>query len=120
MSGPTEQQVRDALNNVPEAAKLIDGIAAKDGHIQVALAIDPKAAKQMEPVRKAAETALRAMPGVLSATVVLTAAAAAAPKPAPQAAPAGHAQAVLADWQLYRWRRHAEGYFMVTTARGAS
>lgn len=93
MSGPTEQQVRDALNNVPEAAKLIDGVAAKDGHIQVALAIDPKAAKQMEPVRKAAETALRAMPGVLSATVVLTAAAAPAPKPAPQAAPAGHAQA---------------------------
>ena len=91
MSGPTEQQVRSALNNVPEAAKLVDGIAVKDGHIQVALAIDPKAASQMEPVRKAAETALRALDGVLSATVVLTAAAAPAPKPAPQAAPAGHA-----------------------------
>jgi ATP-binding protein involved in chromosome partitioning len=94
MSGPTEQQVRDALNNVPEAAKLVDGIAAKDGHIQVALAIDPKAATQMEPVRKAAEETLRGLQGVLSATVVLTAADApapkSAPKPAPQAAPAGH------------------------------
>ena len=102
MPGPTEQQVRAALDAVPEAASRIDGIAAKDGHIQVALAIDPAAAKQMEPVRKAAEEALRKLPGVLSATVVLTAAAAAPgasalpPSPprgtngrgAPQAAPA--------------------------------
>lgn len=102
MPGPSEQQVRAALDTVPEAASRLDGLAVKDGHVQVALAIDPAKAQQMEPVRKAAEESLRKLPGVLSATVVLTAAAgpgASAARPqqpapaangrgAPQAAPA--------------------------------
>ncbi|MCA8930093.1 MAG: Mrp/NBP35 family ATP-binding protein [Alphaproteobacteria bacterium] len=73
MAGPTEAQVRAELAKVPGAGQLLDGVAVKDGHIQVALAIDPAQAQQAEPVRRQAETALRALPGVLSATVVLTA-----------------------------------------------
>ncbi len=84
MAGPTEAQVRDALATVNGAAAMLDGVAVKDGHIQVALAVDPAKAQQAEPVRKAVEVALRALPGVLSATVVLTAASDPAPK---QAAP---------------------------------
>ena len=85
MAGPTEQQVRQALRALPGVAPLVDSVAAKDGHIQVALLADPKSPKTAEPARREAEAALKAMPGVLSATVVLTA----ARDPAPaQAAPA--------------------------------
>ena len=90
MAGPTEAQVRAQLASVPGVDRMLDGIAVKDGHIQVALAINPAEAKQAEPSRRAAEQALRAMPGVLSATVVLTAVsdpAAKGPAPAKPAQP---------------------------------
>lgn len=73
MSGPTEAQIRAALAQIPGVERMLDGVAAKDGHVQVALAVDPAAAQRAEPTRKTAEEALRALPGVLSATVVLTA-----------------------------------------------
>ena len=84
MVGPTETQVRAQLASVPGVDRMLEGIALKDGHVQVALAVDPAAAKQAEPARKAAEEALRSMPGVLSATVVLTAASDPAPKAPPR------------------------------------
>ena len=88
MAGPTETQVRAQLASVSGVDRMLDGIALKDGHVQVALAVDPAAAKQAEPARKAAEEALRSMPGVLSATVVLTAASDPAPKAPPRGKPA--------------------------------
>lgn len=91
MAGPTEAQVRETLAAVNGAMSLLDGVAVKDGHIQVALAIDPTKAEQAEPVRKAAEVALRVLPGVLSATVVLTATSEPGSKPAPKQAPAAPA-----------------------------
>ena len=92
MPGPTEAQVRETLEKVPEAARIVDGVVIKGGHIQVSLAIDPAQAKGAEPIRKAAEDVLRAMPGILSATVVLTAArepAPAQPSPAERKAAGG-------------------------------
>lgn len=85
MAGPSEADIRKTLASVPGVDRLLEGIAARDGHVQVSLAVDPAAAKQAEPVRQAAEAAIRAMPGILSATAVLTAAREPAPKP--QAAP---------------------------------
>lgn len=87
MAGPTEAQIRAALGTVPGAEQMLDGVALKDGHVQIALAVDPAAAKQAEPVRGAVEQALRKLPGVLSATVVLTATRDPAPKAQRQAPP---------------------------------
>ena len=66
MAGPTEAQVRAIVATVPGAAQMLDGVASKDGHVQVALAIDPADAKRAEPVRRVVEQALRGLEGVLS------------------------------------------------------
>jgi ATP-binding protein involved in chromosome partitioning len=73
MASPTEQQVRSALAALPGVAPLVEGVAVKDGHVQVSLSAAPKSPKTAEPARKEAEAALAKLPGVLSATVVLTA-----------------------------------------------
>ncbi|RMD90757.1 MAG: DUF59 domain-containing protein, partial [Alphaproteobacteria bacterium] len=71
----------------------VSGLVVRDGHVGFAIDLgdDPQAVDK-EPLREAAEKAVRALPGVLSATVVLTAehasAAAPAPSPGPQAAAA--------------------------------
>ncbi len=66
-------------------AGLVDGVAVKDGAVQVALRADRSTAPAMERARVAAETALRGTPGVHQASVVLTGAKA-APAPASPAA----------------------------------
>jgi len=79
MAEVTEAAVRAALAGVAHggrdlvAAGLVGGVAIRGGSVQATLEIDPREAKAMEPARKAAEAAIRALPGVLSATVVLTA-----------------------------------------------
>jgi len=65
------------------AAGMVGGLAIKAGSVQATLEVDPKEAAALEPVRKAAEAAIRAVPGVLSATVVMTAESAPAPARAP-------------------------------------
>ena len=101
MTEVTEAAVRQALSTVKHrdkdivAAGLVGGIAIKNGSVQATLEIDPKAASAMEPIRKAAEAAIRAIPGVLSATVVMTAES--QPKPPPAATPAGHGPQSNAD-----------------------
>ncbi|MCO6416852.1 Mrp/NBP35 family ATP-binding protein [Siccirubricoccus sp. KC 17139] len=79
------------------SAGMVQGLAARDGLVQFALAVPRERAREMEPLRQAAEQAAAAVPGVLSATVVLTAhREPQGPKPggAGQAAPAhGHAHA---------------------------
>lgn len=86
MAEITEAQVLDALKTIGHNGKdlvsagMISGVAIKSGAVQAALEIDPKLASEMAPIQKAAEAAIRGIPGVLSATVILTAES--APKPA--------------------------------------
>ena len=67
------------------SAGLVEGLTVRDGLVQFALAVPRERAASLEPLRRAAEQAAAAVPGVLSATVVLTAhrPAQAAPAPAP-------------------------------------
>lgn len=52
----------------------VSGLVIKDGHVGFALDVgDAEKARSKEPLRQAAENAVRGLPGVLSATVVLTA-----------------------------------------------
>ena len=55
------------------SAGLAQGVVAKGPHVGFTLEIDPAHAKVMEPVRKQAEEAVKAIPGVLSVTGVMTA-----------------------------------------------
>ncbi|HTH98068.1 MAG TPA: Mrp/NBP35 family ATP-binding protein [Stellaceae bacterium] len=76
-----EQQVMAALRGVIDplsgrdlvSAGMIQGLALKGGNVQVSIEIDPNRAPEMEPVREAAEQAVRALPGVTSVVAVLTA-----------------------------------------------
>src|SRR5690606_1983164 len=75
------------------ALGMVSGLQIRDGHVAFALEVEPERGPRLEPLRKAAETAVWALPGVLSATVTLTAERAAPkapprPAPPPQAAPA--------------------------------
>ena len=65
---------------------MVGGIAVRGGHVAVTLDVDPARGTALEPLRQACEQAVRAMPGVLSATAVMT-----SERPAPPAAPAPHA-----------------------------
>jgi ATP-binding protein involved in chromosome partitioning len=77
---PTRDEVLERLSQVrspdgrplPETATLSD-IVVSDGKVFFSLTVDAAVVKSWEPVRKAAETAVRAMPGVASALVALTA-----------------------------------------------
>jgi ATP-binding protein involved in chromosome partitioning len=60
------------------------GLAIRGDQVSLALEVDPRRGAALEPLRRAAEAAVRAIPGVGSAQVVLTAHSA---TPAPPAAP---------------------------------
>jgi ATP-binding protein involved in chromosome partitioning len=92
MAEITESAVRKALGAVidPATAKsvveqgMVGGIAVRGGHVAVTLDVDPARGTALEPLRQACEQAVRAMPGVLSATAVMTSERpASAPPPAP-------------------------------------
>ncbi|MCB2099851.1 MAG: iron-sulfur cluster carrier protein ApbC [Rhodobacterales bacterium] len=93
MSHVTEEMVLEALRAVRDPDKgadivalgMVQGLQIQDGHVAFAVVVDPQRGAAMEPVRKAAEQAVFAMDGVLSATVVLT-----AEKEGAQQAPQGH------------------------------
>jgi ATP-binding protein involved in chromosome partitioning len=55
------------------SAGMLQGLSARDGLVQFALAVPRERARALEPLRAAAERAAAAVPGVLSATCVLTA-----------------------------------------------
>ena len=61
---------------------MVQGLAARDGLVQFSLQVPRERAAQMEPLRLAAQQAAAAVPGVLNATVVLTAHREAAPQAA--------------------------------------
>ena len=105
MAAITEQQVLDALKGVRDPDKgddivslgMISGLQVKDGHVAFALEVEAERGPNLDPLRKEAEQTIHALPGVISATVVLTAerpvvaagngGAQAVPQAAPQMAP---------------------------------
>jgi ATP-binding protein involved in chromosome partitioning len=95
----TKDQVLAALDGVPspEGTPLprtgtLSEVVAGDGKVFFSITVDAAQVKAWESVRQRAEAAVRALPGVQSALVALTAerrAGAAPAQPAPGAAPAG-------------------------------
>ncbi len=77
----TERQVLDALAAVRDPDKgadvvslgMISGVVVRDGNVGFAIEVEPERGARLEPLRKAAEQAVEALPGVLSVTAVLTA-----------------------------------------------
>jgi ATP-binding protein involved in chromosome partitioning len=94
----SKEQVLAALAKVPTPggaalpeARVLSDIVVSDGKVFFSITVDAAAVKAWEPVRKAAEDAVRAVPGVQSALVALTAerAAGSANAGPPQQPPAG-------------------------------
>jgi ATP-binding protein involved in chromosome partitioning len=95
---PTKQDILDSLAKVPapDGTPLTDtdalsDVVVTDGKVFFSIAVDAAVVKAWESVRERAEKAVRAVPGVTSALVALTAerkaGAAAAPQPAGGPAP---------------------------------
>ena len=92
MAQVSEQQVLDALRGVVDRDRgqdvvglgMVQGLRVQDGHVAFALQVDPARGPDLEPLRKEAETAVHGLPGVLTASVVLTADRPPASGPAPQ------------------------------------
>ena len=63
---------RPRASPLPETGTLSD-VVATDGKVFFSISVDAGAVKAWEPVRKRAEEAVRAVPGVQSALVALTA-----------------------------------------------
>ena len=79
-------EVRDPQTGLDVvSAGWVQGLVARDGLVQFALEVPRERARALEPVRAAAERAVAAVSGVLSATCVLTAHRAAPPADAPRA-----------------------------------
>ena len=95
----TQQQVRESLAAVMSPrgvaltdAKVLSEIAVTDGKVFFSINVDAAEARAWETVRAQAETAVRAIPGVTTAMIALTAER--RPGAAPAAAPHRHAQGV--------------------------
>ncbi len=76
----TREQVMAALARVPTPggsrlteARVLSDIVVSDGKVFFSISVDAAAVKQWEPVRAAAEAAVKAVPGIQSAMVALTA-----------------------------------------------
>ena len=87
----TEDQVLTALRQVEDpsqgkdlvALDMVTGLHVKKSNVSFALQVPAHRGPAMEPVRRAAEAAVRAIPGVTSATVMVTAHSSAATAEAP-------------------------------------
>lgn len=81
MTPVTKEQILDALKTVDSgtggldiaARGWIQDVAIKDGHVAFALEVPPDLGPKLEAVRAQAEKVVYDLPGVISATVVLTA-----------------------------------------------
>src|SRR3954447_25703136 len=76
----TKEQVVEALNKVPAPdgrpltqAGVLSDVVTTDGKVFFSINMDAAEVPRWEPVRKAAEAAVHAVPGVQSAMVALTA-----------------------------------------------
>jgi ATP-binding protein involved in chromosome partitioning len=100
MAGPTEEDVKRTLGALSDpvsgrsvvAAGMIEGLVLRNNHVSFAIEVPSEHGASYEPLRKAAEEAVRRIPGILSVTAVLTAHRERAPasRPATQR-PARHA-----------------------------
>ncbi|HTW51053.1 MAG TPA: Mrp/NBP35 family ATP-binding protein [Stellaceae bacterium] len=96
MAAVTERQILDALGQVrdPErggdivSLNMVSGMVIRDGNVGFAIEVEPERGPRLEPLRKAAEAAVEALPGVVSVTAVLT-----AESRPPAGRPAPHAHA---------------------------
>ena len=87
----TEDQVLAALREVDDPSQgkdlveldMVSGLHIKQSNVSFALQVPAHRGPAMEPVRRAAEAAVRAIPGVTSATVMVTAHSSAATAEAP-------------------------------------
>jgi len=80
------------------SAGMVQGLVVRDGMVHFALQVAREAAASLEPLRATAESAARAVPGVISATAVLTAHRAEAPaRPAAPRGPASPGPMLLSD-----------------------
>jgi ATP-binding protein involved in chromosome partitioning len=81
MAEISQAQVLEALKSVndPDSGTdivtrgMVTGLVVKDGNIGFSIEVDPQRGPHMDPLRRAAEKAVEALPGVLSVTAVLTA-----------------------------------------------
>ena len=81
MARVSEGAVRTALDGVldPESGRsilalgMVQGLAVRDGHVGFSLQVAPERGAGSEPLRRAAEEAVKALPGVLTVTAVMTA-----------------------------------------------
>ncbi len=81
MADVTESQVLEALKEVRDPDRgsdivtlgMVSGLQVRDGHVAFAVEVDAQRGPRLEGLRKQAEEAVHRLPGVLSATVVLTA-----------------------------------------------
>jgi ATP-binding protein involved in chromosome partitioning len=81
MSAVTERQILDALGRVADPEKgadivslgMVSGLVIRDGNVAFAIEVESERGPRLEPLRKTAENAVEALPGVLSVTAVLTA-----------------------------------------------
>ncbi len=81
MPQATRNDVLKALDGVidPQSGRsvvqedMVQGLVLKSGHVGFALEVAPSRGAEAEPLRKACEDAVHALPGVLSVTAVLTA-----------------------------------------------
>ena len=81
MNEPSRDHVLAALRQVRHPGRgadvvglgMIAGVTVKGGHVGLVIESDPGEAPGLEPLRAACERAVRALPGVLSCTAVLTA-----------------------------------------------
>jgi ATP-binding protein involved in chromosome partitioning len=93
----SKDDILAALGGVPgpdgktplDRSGAIDGVTIRDGKVFVAIRVPPARARELEGMRAAAEARIKALSGVASALVTLTAESAGAPAPA--AAAGGHA-----------------------------
>src|SRR5438046_7481262 len=77
----TERQVLDALAAIRDPDRgadvvslgMISGVVVRDGNVGFAIEVEAERGPRLEPLRKAAEHAVEALPDVVSVTAVLTA-----------------------------------------------
>ena len=77
----TENMILDALRAVRDPDRngdivslgMVSGMVIRDGNVGFAIEVEPERGSRLEPLRKAAERAVEALPDVVSVTAVLTA-----------------------------------------------
>ena len=90
-----EAAILEALKSVRDPERgadivslgMISGLVLKQGNVGFSIEVAPERGPALEPLRKEAERVVAALPGVLSATAVLTAHSEKAPPEAPSARP---------------------------------